>query len=79
MTESKGHICFASYHDTPDTVRWVEFFRRNCQVYIAPMLNAIMPDGYRSGRWECDEASWVAFANVILDRYETVVPLEART
>jgi hypothetical protein len=47
MDQSKGHIAFS--HDGQS-----ELFGRDGQIYIAPVSNVIMPDGYRCGRWECE-------------------------
>lgn len=42
-----------------------EFFERNCSIYKAPMSNAIMPDGFRSGRFECYAHAWESHAKVL--------------
>jgi hypothetical protein len=53
--KSKGHIAF---------IDDVELFKRaNGDLYRAPISDVIMPDGYRSGRWE-------AYANKADERIE---------
>lgn len=60
MEKSIGHIMFAGSH---------ELFLRDGEVYVAPINNPVMTDGYRCGRWECSEASWRRYKSVILNRY----------
>ena len=43
MDKSEGHLGFAD---------GFEFFLRNGNLYQAPLSDVIMPDGYRTGRWE---------------------------
>ncbi len=47
--KSQGHFAFVESHDGGEAS---ELFIRNGELYRAPVGNAIMPDGYRSGRWE---------------------------
>lgn len=46
-----------------------EIFLRGEEVYVAPVINPIMPDGYRCGRWECSKGMWQRYKSIILDRY----------
>ena len=47
ITKSKGHLFFIAVDNYKK-----EYFERNNQIYSAPTSNVIMPDGYRTGRWE---------------------------
>jgi len=54
--KSKGHIV---------TVNGKEYFDRGGEVYRAPLSSVIMPDGYRSGRWECSRSHFDTFREFV--------------
>jgi hypothetical protein len=54
LEKSKGHIKFI-WNNT------YEYYDRDGEVYLAPIHNPIMPDGYRSGRWECSRSHYEIF------------------
>jgi hypothetical protein len=54
IKKSKGHIKFI-WNNT------YEYFDRNGEVFLAPVHNPIMTDGYRSGRWECSRSHYEIF------------------
>lgn len=65
FVESKGHLAFAG-----GSAGTVEFFTHDGAVYRAPVSNAIMPDGYRTGRFECSLKMFENFRGVILNGFD---------
>lgn len=53
MEKSKGHLEFRL---GPNGLQ--EYFIKWGEVYRAPISDAIMTDGYRTGRWECSIRHW---------------------
>lgn len=45
--KSKGHLAFVAFRGQ----EW-ELFVRDGSIFRAPASAPVMPDGYRSGRWE---------------------------
>ena len=71
IINSKNHICWTQH--TKDGLTFnTEFFVRNGEVLRAPISNAVMPDGYRAGRWECSKEHFDKFKDVILSGFDEV-------
>lgn len=51
--KSKGHLFFVKIQRNPEMMEMVEYYQRDRTVRRAPLSDAIMPDGFRTGRYEC--------------------------
>jgi len=49
---SAGHLDFFGDYEYFSRIGWSR------EVYKAPRSDAIMPNGYRTGRWECTYDQW---------------------
>lgn len=73
MQESNGHLFWASHTECNGELTInTEFFVRDNKVFRAPMSNAVMPDGYRVGRFECSKELFDKFKNVILSSFDKI-------
>jgi hypothetical protein len=73
MEESKGHLFWAAYTEAGGELTTnIEFYVRDGEVFRAPMSNAIMPDGYRVGRWECKKELFDKYKDMLLASYDKV-------
>ena len=73
MQESKGHLFWASRTECGGELTLnTEFFVRDGYVFRAPMSNAVMPDGYRVGRYECTIKLFEKFKDTILSSFDRV-------
>jgi len=70
MDESKEHIVWAqSLGCNGEPVTTYEYYSRDGEVYRAPISSVVMPDGYRSGRWECSLDKWHQYKDMLLKPY----------
>lgn len=69
--ESKGHICFAKRY-IGEMLDTTEFFERDGNVFRAPISDAIMPDGYRTGRFECSKELFDRFKPMLLSGFDYI-------
>lgn len=72
IEKSKGHICFATKRNNNGALEEIEFFEKEGHVYIASITDAIMPDGYRTGVWECSTGMFYHYKSMLLERYQAV-------
>lgn len=69
LEKSKGHLC---WWITEDGV-W-EYFVRGADIYRAPHYAPVMPDGYRTGRWEYpDRPQFREYLRATLPRWGQVI------
>ena len=54
--KSKGHLSFFGNY---------EYFEFNSVVFKAHKSDVVMPDGYRTGRWECTMSHWPLTKSVL--------------
>ena len=70
---SNGHICWAQQIECNGEITTNhEFFMRDGNIFTAPMSNALMPDGYRVGRFECTKKAFDEFKHIILSRFDRI-------
>ena len=72
MDKSSGHICFAQSQSIPDFVETFEFFERKGEIYRAKISDAIMPDGFRTGRFEAKTEIFNKYKETVLSGYSKV-------
>lgn len=73
MEHSIGHICFAQRVTHPEITETTEFFERNGNIFRAPLSNAVMPDGFRTGRLECNTELWKQYGGMILGAFDRLI------
>ena len=68
--ESRGHLCWVRIHLNPECSDLVEYFERDGEVKRAHVSEAVMPDGYRTGRFECKMSQWGFLKSLLEQLYE---------